>query len=156
MHGLIDYFSGLMSPELPRQRDRWGGVPSETSYPFSIQRMKNFVTARSRDVIEEIQTVLSLDPAVNLSLIAQGSGSFEIEGVPIEQGTLKVFPNIGVEIKAVPAPGYRFDGWVEAEGGAELDTVLTGESNLTAKFVSGPGYVVEGVLDSDTRYTLAG
>ena len=156
MHGLIDYFSGLMSPELPRQRDRWGGVPSETSYPFSIQRMKNFVTARSGDVIEEIQTVLSLDPAVNLSLISQGPGSFEIEGVPIEQGTLKVFPNIGVEIKAVPAPGYRFDGWVEAEGGAKLDTVLTGESTLTAKFVSGLGSVVEGVLDSDTRYTLAG
>ena len=156
MHGLIDHFSGLMSPELPRQRERWDNVPSETAYPASIQRMKDFITDRSGDVIEEIQTVLELDPAVDLTLAAQGLGSFEIEGVPIEQSTLKVFPNIGLKLKAVPSPGYRFDGWVELEGSGEIETVLTGDTLLTARFVSASGSAVGGVLESDTRFTLAG
>ncbi|MDA7888296.1 CotH kinase family protein, partial [Akkermansiaceae bacterium] len=156
MHGLIDHFSGLMSPELPRQRDRWNGFPSESNYTGAIQRMKDFVTARSGDVIEEIQSVLALDPAVTLTLAADGAGSFEIEGVPIEPGALSVFPNIGLKLKAVPAPGFRFDGWVGEEGGSELETVLAGSATLTAKFVLSGGSPVSGTLSSDTSYPMAG
>jgi len=156
VHGLIDHFSGLMSTELPRQRGRWNGVPGEGPYVASIQRMKDFVTARSGDVIAEIESVLAMDPAVSLTLVADGAGTFDIEGVPIEPGELKVFPNVGLNLKALPAPGFRFDGWLGQEGGAELETILTGATILTAKFVPDAGSSVGGVLAGDTTFDLAG
>lgn len=156
MHDLIDHFSGLMIPELPRQRARWDNVPTEHYYPASIERMRNFATARSGDVIAEIESVLGLDPAVDLVLVADGMGSFEIEGVPIEQGTLKVFPNIGLKLSASPSPGFRFEEWQGQEGGAEMEVMLTDTTVLTARFVPDSGSAVSGTLVGDTAYTLAG
>lgn len=156
IHGLIDHYSALMSVELPRQRDRWEGIPTVTNYNSSIQRMKDHATDRSADVIQEIQTVLGMDPAVTLSLVANGNGSFEIEGVPFEQGSLEVFPNIGLNLKAVSDTGYQFDGWVEVAGDSELETVLTQATTLTAQFSPSTGTPVGGILSMDTTFSLSG
>jgi hypothetical protein len=153
IHGLIDSYSDLMSPELPRQRSRWGGVPSEEDYHSSIQRMKDFVTARKSDFLGEVASVLGNDPAVSLTLIAEGSGSFEIEGVPFDDESLQVFPNLGLNLKAVPAPGYRFDGWVGGENEAELQITLSGPETLTAKFVLSGGMPIGGILAGISRFT---
>ena len=97
-----------------------------------------------------------LIPLFPLTLVSDGPGSFEIEGIPLEQGTLEVFPNLGLNVKAVPAPGYQFDGWLEDGGGADLETTLTGPSTLTAKFIVSSGTAVSGVLASNTTFTVAG
>jgi len=151
--GLINSISERVANELPRQRAAWT-APEAENYQASLSRMRSF--ALSAVNLDETQFELGLSDPVQLTLLTNGEGSFEIEGIPVDASSLEVFPDIPLKITAIPAPGFRFDGWNGLQDGADLEVTLTQARTLTASFVSSTGQSFGGTLTSNRTLTTSG
>ena len=151
IHSLVDFFGNAAAPEIPRNDDRWSGAPSLSSYESSLQDMKDYATDRSSNVISDIEDQLNLDSAVDLTLATTGQGHLLVSGVPVDSGTLEIFPDIDTEIEAIPAPGFRFDSWngIAATNSATSFN-LSGNTSITANFVPSSAVAIGGTLSQNT------
>lgn len=151
IHSLIDTLGNAAAPEIERNDERWSGAPSLSTYQSSLQSMKDYASARATNVIPDIANRLGLDDAVDLTLATTGQGSFMINGVSVQNGTLEFFPNIDTEIEAIPAPGFRFDSWIGIAGPDSASSFnLTGDTTITAVFAPSGTPLLGGTLTQDT------
>lgn len=157
---LIDTMAAEVDSEVARHIAKWSALGGMTTSgrATNIQGIKDFSTARSDNVHAEIQTQLGVAAPVTLTLAlsAPQAGRVFIAGVPVDAGTIRLFPGIETALKAEAAPGFAFSGWTGLSGGAETTITLNGSAALTANFTSSGESVVGGTLASDTTFGPAG
>jgi hypothetical protein len=153
---IVDELGLQITNELPRHKALWDGSTSQSNHLDELQEIKDYTVARQANVFSEIESELGLDPAVNLTLALNGSGSFEVAGVPMEAGTHPFYPGLETEIVAVPAPGFAFDSWALLTGGAATTFNLISATTFTATFIPVAQTVVSGTLAGNTNFNAAG
>ena len=150
LHRIIDELGGIPRQEMDRTNNRWGDAPSQSTYLSSLESMKNFASIREFELLSEVADSLDQDDPVDLLLDTIGEGSFRIQGVEVSRDFLSVFPNIETTIEALPAPGYRFDGWIGLEGGQKTTFNINFPELITAQFVLTASGSLGGELASNT------
>ncbi|MDB4354086.1 lamin tail domain-containing protein, partial [Akkermansiaceae bacterium] len=153
---IVDTLGALITPELARHKAKWPGSIDADQQAIDLQEIKDYTTQRETEVHAEISSEIGVDAAVDLTLTVTGSGSFLIEGIPVEPATLKLFPNLDAAIEAVAAPGYVFDSWTGLTGGAATTLNISGASAITANFIPAGGTVSGGTLATNTTFNSAG
>ena len=157
--GIVDQMATEVENEAPRHSARWGskGGMTASSRASNLRDIKEFANLRPAGIHAEIQTALNLaTPAVELALTTESaaSGRFLVNGVAVEPSTMKCFPQIPVEIQALPAPGFRFEAWKGAATSTndKITLLLDGPSTLTAQFVPSGETTTGGALAADTTF----
>ena len=166
VQGLLDTMAHEVESEVPRHAARWSslGGMSASGRASALSDMKKFIDARSDGFLDEIQSRLSLSPAVAVTLEVRGlqHGRILVEGVPTEPGVHRLFPGIPLTLKAEAAPGFRFVRWNGTTGNANttanittnttanITLVLTGTASLAAEFAPSEERVIGGTLKATT------
>ncbi len=160
IHGIVDQMDAEVSGEVARHIARWAANNgmSAASRATYIQGIKDFAVTRNTDVHAELQARLGVSAPVklDLSIDALAGGRVLIDGVPVDAGTIRMFPNIAFDLQAEAGPGFTFAGWTGATGGASTSLNLAGPLAVTAHFVTSGETVVGGTLASNTTLDLAG
>jgi hypothetical protein len=147
---IVDQLGAAAAPEIQRTSERWGGAPSLEEYEDSLQDMKDYVDDRADNMLAQVEDELDLDPLVDLTLATTGEGTFLIQGVEVSSRTLPVFSNIPTPILALPAPGYRFEGWIGIDDEESTVINLMSDSLVIAQFVPSDAPDLGGQLTEDT------
>ena len=158
VQGLLDSMAQEVESEVPRHAARWSslGGMSASGRASALADMKKFIDARSDGFLAEIQSRLSLSPAVAVTLGVSGPqhGRILVEGVPTEPGVHRLFPGIPLTLTAEAAPGFRFVRWNGTAGDlattATTTRVLTGTTTLTAEFAPSEERMIGGILQATT------
>lgn len=145
----------ISATEVSRHETRWapGGMTTATR-TAGIAGSKTYATTRVGNAHSEIATQLGMSTAVNFTLQMTGSGTVQVQGVPVAASTFKMFPNAPFTLKAIPAPGYAFSGWTGVTGGESTSLTITGASTVEAIFVTSNETLLSGTLPSDTTLSL--
>ncbi|MEJ6581841.1 MAG: lamin tail domain-containing protein [Akkermansiaceae bacterium] len=152
---IVDTLGALITPEVARQTARWRGsfVNGQSG---DLEEIKDYATDRATAVHAEISDELGIGNAINMTLAVTGSGTVHLEGIPLNPGTIKVFPDLNGSLAAIPAPGFQFDSWTGISGTDTTILNTSGAIAITANFVPAPGTVAGGTLASNTTFTFAG
>ncbi|MGJ8695135.1 MAG: lamin tail domain-containing protein [Verrucomicrobiaceae bacterium] len=153
---IVDTLGAVITPELARHKAKWSGSIDAAQQAIDLQEIKDYATQRKPGVHDEISAELGLDPYVIVTLAVTGSGSFSFEGIPVEPGNMRIFPNLDASIEAIPAPGYVFDSWSGLAGGAATTLNIAGAETITANFIPAGGTVTGGTLATNTTFNAAG
>ncbi len=134
----FDAMHARIEPLIAEQYAKWCGQP-ESYWHTLVDNARTFVLKRTG--ILRTQVIVHLDLSgtaeVTLDVEPQGAGSFHLTLVDVEAPfTGTFFTGIPVTVTAVPAEGYAFAGWVEADLGTDPTAVvtLTEGRTLTAVF----------------------
>ncbi|NNE55383.1 MAG: hypothetical protein HKN32_05145, partial [Flavobacteriales bacterium] len=147
MNYLVDSMTGVIDPEMTRQCERWGGG-TYNGWQDAVQEMRDFIDERCADeIVEGMEDCYDIE-AVNLTLIVDGLGTIELQGVaPVTQADSPwegiYYIEIPIELEALIDIGV-FLGWEVIEGDVTIDdpsnpilTVsLTGPATIVAHFDS--------------------
>lgn len=166
VQGLLDTMAQEVESEVPRHAARWSslGGMSASGRASALADMKKFIDARSDGFLAEIQSRLSLSPAVAVTLGVSGlqHGRILVEGVTTEPGVHRLFPGIPLTLTAEAAPGFRFVRWNGTTGNANtvatittttttnITLVLTGTASLVAEFAPSEERMIGGTLKATT------
>ena len=154
VQALLDAMAQEVEPEIARHVARWSSLGGMTiaGRASALADMKKFIDARSDGFLAEIQDRLGLSPAVAVTLAVSGpnQGRIVVQGVPTEPGVHRLFPGIPLDLKAEPAPGYRFVRWNGAPGEASTTLTLTSATTITAEFAPSEERVIGGTLAATT------
>lgn len=156
LHALWDQVDAEISAtEVSRHQTRWapGGMTTSTR-AAGISGSKTYATTRAGNAHSEIATQLGMSAAVNFTLNITGSGTVQVQGVPVGASTFKMFPNAPFTLKAIAAPGYAFSGWTGVTGGESTSLTITGASTVEAIFVPSNETLLSGTLSADTTLSL--
>lgn len=153
---LIDSMAAEVATEVPRHVTRWSswGGMTVSGRASNIQDVKNFATSRAGSIHTEVQTALGIAsaPVAVAIAISGGSGTVRVAGVPVDPGTLRLFPGIETQLTAEAGPGYTFAGWSGASGGADTTFTPTTAATITANFTASGETVVSGTLAANTTF----
>lgn len=159
INAIVDAMDSEVSGEVARHIARWASYNGMTaaSRATYIQGIKDFASSRDTNVHAEIQARLGTTAPVDvmLAIDVPAGGRVLIEGVPVEAGTIRLFPNIATELKAEAAPGYVFTGWTGVAGGASTTITLGGSTSLMAHFAASGETILGGTLAANTTLTAA-
>ena len=156
-HAIWDQVDAEISAtEVSRHQTRWAprGMTSDTR-AAGIAGSKTYATTRAGNAHSEIATQLSMSTAVNFTLQITGSGTVQVQGVPVEASTFKMFPNAPFTLNAIPAPGYAFSGWIGVTGGENTSLTIMGASTVEAIFVPSNETLIGGTLAEDTTLSAS-
>ena len=78
---IIDSLGAIITPELDRHKEKWDGSIDAEDQARDLKEIKDYNEERLTEVHDEIDSELRIDSAVDITLVANGSGSFRIEGV---------------------------------------------------------------------------
>ena len=174
---IIDSLKVQIAPEIPRHINRW--KDSSAPYygdPFSsieewegnVEELRSFARQRRDNVRRHIAKKFGLETPVTVHIEGHpnAGGRVQINGVNIDSlpWSGDYFPNLPMELTALPDPGRTFSGWSDptlgnsptavvslggdfwAEVGFEISTlpnVFINEINYHSRHGSGPGDWVE-------------
>jgi len=135
-----DEMAARARPAMEAQFERWCSGTVD-NYDSAVSTAHTFMGVRESQLRGQVEDALGLDGTARVLLSAdpEGAGSFDLTAVHVEapfSGTF--FTGIPVTVTAVPAEGYTFSGWVEADLGSDATAVveLSGDRTLTAKFTA--------------------
>ena len=142
---VLDSMVMVITPEMPRQIERWGGTIEE--WLENVEAVRNFLLTRCDHLMETgigscydltgpFETVLDIRPA------AAGSIRMNSEWLPHYPFQANNFGNIETILTAEDGPGFVFSHW-EVEGVDDIGDLsltdlvmnLTGPANITAVFM---------------------
>jgi hypothetical protein len=151
---ILDRMSAEVEEEVPRHIERWRSFNgmTNTSRASNIQGIRDFATSRATGVYTELQARLGVSPPVKLTLVVDepAGGTVRLNGVAVDAGEIPVFPNQPFELRAEPAPGFRFAGWNGVEGEDSTTLTVASASQVSASFVASGEPVLGGTLTEDT------
>lgn len=144
LNEIVDSFRDELVDEIPRHVSRWlstGGIPSLDHWSSQIGRRKRFNSRRGSYALQNARRVTSpLRPVQRLILrnsVPEG-GRIHLCDVPLlprEVNEVKLMADVPFDLKAVPAPGYRFAGWSTGEEEATITTAIPPrETAISANF----------------------
>jgi len=151
----INAIADVLRPEALRQIQRWRAVPNLAWTPIQsleeweglVESMRAFARARPDAVRRHLVDQFSLGGTVRIELDSEtpvggwihlNSLAFSTEQMPWS-GTY--FQTVPLQVEAIPAPGYRFQGWLgrlETEPSLLLTPSL--DTRLTPRFEPDPDY----------------
>jgi hypothetical protein len=135
---IINEYTNHISNEIDKHRSRFGvgGEGTNRLIEFAEKRPDNM----RQFIMDEFD--LSGTGAVTLNVQESGSGRIQISSVQPENypWTGLYFRGIPVEVKAIPAPGYRLSGWSGSISSEDqiLTIDVTSIRSLTARFEKDP------------------
>ncbi len=156
IHDIVDSLGALTTPQLDRHEAKWPNSIDSAEQALGLLEIKDYTTLRSATVHDEISSELGIGNAVDLTLAITGSGTVLLEGIPIDAGTLSIFPDLDAHLTAVPAPGFQFDSWTGLSGDSNAILNTPGNISITANFIPASGNTLGGTLSADTTLTAAG
>lgn len=133
--GVLDSIAAIVAPEMPREIARWN--PS-CDWEARVESLRDFFRLRPQQVRNQIVDFFALPGEANLSLDKTGNGKIQINSLEINdfpwQGVY--FRQVPVVVKAIPAAGYRFAGWNDAQlpDTAVIETLLSENQEIIAHF----------------------
>ncbi len=157
--GIVSQMDTEVAAEVARHVTRWSPNGTTASIRAThIQQIKDYATQREAPVFTELAAQLGVSPTVNLTLTIDGApgGRVLLNGVPVDGGVIRMFPNAAFEMKAAANPGFIFTGWTGITGGETVNLTLTGAQSITANFAASGETVIGGTISSDTTLSLAG
>lgn len=134
---VLDSIRDLLEPEMQEHIHRWRSPAEMGDWLTEIQRMRNFAQQRPTYMRNHIRQSFGLSGTLKVKLRVD----------PPEAGTIRIntitpamteswegiyFNGIPVELKAEPAPGYRFVAWEGDAGGLSAYVTLTPENDIEA------------------------
>jgi len=159
---IVDELSGRIAPEMESHSERWrdgGGVLSVDDWHSYLDEIKDFSTARSGYVFQDLDQAFDLNGTVPLTLNVNqpGAGRIIVNDVPMleDAPTGTYFSGIYLQIAAVPNPGFEFERWQQMPGSSTLDFAPAAAiPELTAIFQSSGETVLPEEIDGETIRTL--
>ncbi len=133
----VDVHRNLLIDEMPRHLVRWDR--SMFAWEGSIDNMCEYILERPDNARRHMMEVLDLPDTLKLVLDVKpaNAGRIELTGHSIDSYWTGVyFQGNPINLKAVPAPGFRFKYWSGSEDGRsdELSLDLSESSVLVANF----------------------
>ncbi len=115
VHRIIEKMVQRITPEMPRQIERWGAIQSLAYWHAQLQRLFDFAQERPRFVSAHLEQALKLDGKAELIVEVSDSaaGWIAVDEVPAPTPILAGlwFKNIPLRIQAHPNSGWRFVRW---------------------------------------------
>ncbi len=145
LHQHLDSLIGIISPEMQRQIDRWGGNMAE--WQTNVQEIHDFIEERCTFINNNILGCYDeLDGpyilVVNVDPIPGGKVKVNTINPPSFPFTGEYFGGIPQTLKALPQPGFEFVNWTSNVPGLITDPTaeeitfnLTSNTEITAHFV---------------------
>lgn len=138
---VINQLQNRLSPEMPRHISRWRNGKWYYGYPIAnysewlsnVQVMKNFARNRPHYQRQHIADYFHLDGTFTLNLeIDDAMGTIEINDVERVKTSSsgQYFKNVPLELRAIPAVGYRFVRWQDLDQAEQnpQNLIFTGDS----------------------------
>jgi uncharacterized repeat protein (TIGR02543 family) len=137
---MIDSAFMELYPEIEDHYARWGRSPLN-EWISAVDVMHEYAELRPDYVRQYILLKFNLSGMYSLKLDVSPSSSGAVEVNTLREQELTYpwegtyFKGVPVNIKAVPAPGYRFAGWKDSDNtNSELSFTAGGDTSLTALF----------------------
>lgn len=149
---VIDVLSAMdteVASLVPRHVIRWApDGTTKATRNSRIQQMKDYANRRAANFDAEVSTQLGVGKAIELTLAVDGvgQGSVLVQGVRVEPSTFKMYSNIPIELRAIPAPGYGFSHWSGVLGTENTTVTLSRASTITAHFIRSKETVIGGEI----------
>jgi hypothetical protein len=115
MINVLDSMAAIISTEMPKHVQRWGG--SFTQWQSNVQKIRDFITARNGYMDAGLRECYNLTGPydVVISSEPEGVGLVQINSLELSQFPWdgEYFGGIDVKLKAIEtSPYYEFDKWV--------------------------------------------
>lgn len=107
----INELQSQVESEMARDQQFWNYNASSMSN--NLETIKNFAQSRQATIREQMVSFFSLSSPVEMTLTAQGSGQILVDGLPLDQSTMKVtfYTGVPVTLTARAGSGATFTGW---------------------------------------------
>ena len=107
----INDLQSQVESEMARDQQFWNYNASSMSN--NLETIKNFAQSRQATIREQMVSFFSLSSPVEMTLTAQGSGQILVDGLPLDQSTMKVtfYTGVPVTLTARAGSGATFTGW---------------------------------------------
>ena len=120
----IDEKANLISEEIGKHMDRWGG--SQPEWLNNVEYMKSFASSRSANVFSNIQQKFNFQVPQMISVMTDSlAGSVQLNSLLLTtfpwQGTY--FPNVPIKLTAIPKAGFRFQRWEGVTANSNQETI---------------------------------
>jgi hypothetical protein len=117
----IDKLKSAIDTEMPRHMARWNGNMNYRNE--RIEAMRQFARTRQSMVRQHIRTQFHLSGMYNLNISVTGQGTVRVNTIQPASFPWSglYFNGIPINLRAIPAPGYRFARW---EGTQQLHNEL--------------------------------
>ncbi len=130
----VDDLASELQPGIPYEVGRWG---SAGEWAASVEALRAFAQQRPEYVRHHLIEHFNLPGSATLTFAASEPGTVAVNGAAVPalpwQGIY--FQGTTIRVTAVPAPGYRFAGWLESgETSPSLAIAVIGPQTLTARF----------------------
>ena len=124
-------------PEEGYTLNEWSDDEDETALVREFEVTKNIDIKVSFRELKKFTLTVNITPAK--------SGTVEINGAVREENKLKITEGKSATVKAIPAEGYKFKGWEDANGeifetAAEASIKMNKSKEITAVFEAAQGF----------------
>lgn len=152
---LINEMSDNIANEAVKHRERWD--ISNWTVQEHLQRMRTFAEERPEYLRGFIKDFFDVGDNGLINLTSSGGGSIKLNSLNLNvadsvwQGIY--FRGNPITVKAIPADGYKFDGWTGdvTSNGDSLSISVTGSTDLHANFVIDTS-VIKNIVINEINY----
>ena len=135
---IINEMKDHLGNEGVKHRERWG--ISQSTFDSHIQRMISFAQDRPTNLRGFVRNFFNSGTDGKITINSTSGGKVKLNSIYLDQTDSPwsgiYFTNVPVEVKAIPDPGYRFDGWTGSVTSNEksLNVSISRSTQLTASF----------------------
>ena len=107
----INDLQSQVESEMARDQQFWNYNASSMSN--NLQTIKNFAQSRQATVREQMESHFSLSSPVEMTISSQGSGTVLVDGLPLDQSSMRLtfYTGVPVTLTARAGSGATFTGW---------------------------------------------
>ena len=107
----INDLQSQVESEMARDQEFWGYNASSMSN--NLQTIKSFAQSRQATIRQQMESYFSLGATAEMTLASQGSGTILVDGLALDQSSMKLtfYTGVPVTLTAQPANGGVFTGW---------------------------------------------
>ena len=119
---------------MARDQQFWNYNASSMSN--NLQTIKNFAQSRQATVREQMESHFSLSSPVEMTISSQGSGTVLVDGLPLDQSSMRLtfYTGVSVTLTARAGSGATFTGWSDGVTDATRKVNPGEVTSLTAVF----------------------
>jgi len=158
---LVDSLENNINSDISRHINKWRDIPSLNVWHQNVAILKDFALNRQTYQWQHINDFFELDGTTELSvhISEPSSGKIKLHNftVPADYSGPH-FKNVPINLKAIPAVGYRFVEWqgFSTSDSNSIKITLTDTSSITAIFERTDEIILPTVLQTDTTLTVGG
>ncbi|MCC6233988.1 MAG: CotH kinase family protein [Verrucomicrobiales bacterium] len=141
--GIIDRMAAEIAPQIQEHTDRWRAPSSVREWQTQVEALRAFAKSRPAAMRQHLSAYFNLPGWVQLRLQRDSpeGGTVECHSIAplvgLERSWSGSYPaQQTITLRALPHPGWRFEGWSELPGvtDATLAVALQSDTVLTARF----------------------